>query len=134
MKDWAGLVMEFYEAQGQWQAPFPDARLPYDVLLLRLRLMHEELFEYTLATQECESVEKVADAICDLLYVVIGTAIAHGLGRQLDELFREVHRSNMTKDFRPIGNSEKGGFKGDKFTPPLLGPIIRRAADRPQGG
>jgi hypothetical protein len=126
MKDWAALVTEFNEAQGQRPARFPDARLPYDILLVRLRLMHEELFEYILAVQENEPVEKVADSICDLLYVVVGTAVAHGMGPILDEMFREVHRSNITKDFRPIGNGEKGGFKGESYSPPLLGPILRR--------
>jgi len=75
--------------------------------------------------QEHKPVEEVADSLCDLLYVVVGTAIAHGMGPILDKMFREVHRANMTKDFRPIGNGEKGGFKGDKFSPPMLGTIIR---------
>jgi predicted HAD superfamily Cof-like phosphohydrolase len=126
VKDWAALVTEFHDAQGQRPAPLPDARLPSEVLLVRLRLMHEELYEYILAMQEYASAEIVADSICDLLYVVVGTAVAHGMGPVLDELFREVHRSNMTKDFKPIGNGEKGGFKGDKFTPPLLGAILRK--------
>jgi len=126
MKDWATLVREFHNAQGQYTPKEPEAYLPEKVALLRLRLMHEELYEYILALQERKPIEEVADSLCDLLYVVVGTAIAHGMGPILDEMFREVHRSNMTKDFRPIGNGEKGGFKGDKFTPPTFGPILRR--------
>jgi hypothetical protein len=127
MKSWAELVTEFHDAQGQLAVrPLPDARLPSEVLLVRLRLMHEELFEYILAMQEHAPAEIVADSLCDLLYVVVGTAVAHGMGPMLDELFREVHRSNMTKEFWPIGNGEKGGFKGASYSPPLLGPILRR--------
>ena len=125
-KDWGALVMEFHDAQGQFHPPAPVETLPLEVHLLRQRLIVEEYGEYILAMQEHQGTEKVADALCDLLYVVVGTAIAHGMGPMLDKMFREVHRSNMTKDFRPIGNGEKGGFKGDKFTPPLLGPILRR--------
>lgn len=126
MKDWAALVTEFHEAQGQYPPTYPVEQLTQEVLLVRLRLISEEFHEYILAMQEKQGVGIVADSLCDLLYVVVGAAIAHGMGPMLDELFREVHRSNMTKDFRPIGNGEKGGFKGDKFTPPLLGPILRR--------
>ena len=125
MKDWAALVLEFHEAQGQ-HVPLNPTAITEEVQLLRLRLMHEELYEYILALQECKNLQEVADSLCDLLYVVVGTAISHGMGPRLDEMFREVHRSNMTKDFKPIGNGEKGGFKGDKFTPPLLGPILWR--------
>lgn len=128
MKDWAALVLEFHDAQGQFCPVQPEGSIPEEVQILRLRLMHEELYEYILAIQEGEPVEKIADSICDLLYVVVGTAVAHGMGPILDEMFREVHRSNMTKEFRPIGNGEKGGFKGERFSPPLLGPIIRRMA------
>lgn len=124
MKDWAALVLEFHEAQGQYVPDKVRIHEDPDVELLRIRLMHEELYEYILALQEEQPAEKVADALCDLLYVVVGTAVAHGMGPMLDKMFREVHRSNMTKDFRPIGNGEKGGFKGDKFQPPLLRPIL----------
>ena len=124
MKDWAALVLEFYQAQGQYVPQDSGGLFPQEVALLRIRLMHEELFEYILAVQEHQSPESVADSLCDLLYAVVGTAIAHGMGSMLDKMFREVHRSNMTKDFLPIGNGEKGGFKGDKFEPPLLKPIL----------
>lgn len=124
-QDWAYLVQEFIDAQGQFTPPHPTGVIPYGVNVLRLRLMLEELAEYSIAVNSGGNDELVADAICDMLYVVIGTAISHGMGPILDELFREVHRSNMTKDFRPIGNGEKGGFKGEKYSPPLLGPILR---------
>ena len=40
---------------------------------------------------------EIADALTDLLYLVLGTYHSHGLQDIAAELFDEVHRSNMTK-------------------------------------
>lgn len=51
----------------------------------------------------------ILDGLCDLTYVVLGTALS--LGFDLDAAFAEVHRSNMTKfptTLREDGKVQKG--------------------------
>lgn len=57
-------------------------------------LILEELGEWRRADTDGDLIE-VADALADLLYVVYRAALAYGL--PIDEIFAEVHRSNMTK-------------------------------------
>lgn len=64
------------------------------VMLLRKRLMQEELGETLDAMHRADLVE-IADGLADLCYVAIGTAVAYGI--PLDKVFEEVHRSNMDK-------------------------------------
>lgn len=65
-----------------------------EVIDLREYLIEEELTEFQTANEEFNIVE-VADALADLLYVVYGAGHAYGI--DLDKVFQEVHRSNMTK-------------------------------------
>lgn len=61
------------------------------------------------------------DGLCDLLYVVYGTAVSIGLN--LDPFFEEVHRSNMTKT--PNGNGK--AIKGPNYSPPDLARVLRES-------
>ncbi|WP_199139817.1 nucleoside triphosphate pyrophosphohydrolase family protein [Pedobacter sp. ASV12] len=63
---------------------------------LRIDLIAEELKELQDAVNEGNMVE-VADALCDLQYVLAGAVLEFGLGSQFKALFDEVHRSNMSK-------------------------------------
>lgn len=63
---------------------------------LRYNLIEEELEEYKQACKNKDLV-KVADALCDILYVTFGTIIEHGLTNDIERLFEEVQRSNMSK-------------------------------------
>jgi len=63
---------------------------------LRVQLFEEELQELKDAIADKDLVA-VADALCDLQYVLTGTALEFGLGEQFCDLFNEVHRSNMSK-------------------------------------
>lgn len=63
---------------------------------LRVELIQEELDELIEAIVNGDVVE-AADAHCDLLYVVLGSANEFGLNSRLEALFNEVHRSNMSK-------------------------------------
>lgn len=92
MKSHQEMVKEFMISFGQ-EAPcsfspegFPDE--------LRASLIMEESLEFCQAVQEKDYVGMI-DAICDLLYVTYGAAIA--LGIDIDPFFAEVHRSNMSK-------------------------------------
>lgn len=63
---------------------------------LRISLLAEELKELQQAVNDNNMVE-VADALCDLQYVLAGAILEFGLGEKFKELFDEVHRSNMSK-------------------------------------
>lgn len=63
---------------------------------LRIALLAEELKELEAAVAQRDIVA-VADALCDLQYVLAGAVLEFGLGEKFNELFEEVQRSNMSK-------------------------------------
>lgn len=63
---------------------------------LRVSLIAEELEELKEAIAENDLVE-VADALCDIQYVLSGAVLEFGLGEKFTTLFNEVQRSNMSK-------------------------------------
>ena len=63
---------------------------------LRVALIAEELKELEVAILEKDIVE-VADALCDIQYVLSGAILEFGLGEKFSALFEEVQRSNMSK-------------------------------------
>ena len=63
---------------------------------LRVALLAEELKELEVAILNNDIVE-VADAFCDLQYVLSGAILEFGLGDKFKALFEEVQRSNMSK-------------------------------------
>lgn len=63
---------------------------------LRVALIAEELKELEVAILEKDIVE-VADALCDIQYVLAGAVLEFGLGEKFSRLFEEVQRSNMSK-------------------------------------
>jgi predicted HAD superfamily Cof-like phosphohydrolase len=121
------MVEEFHQAFN-----CPVLKMPtfatFDRVLLREKLMREELQELREAMHEKNMVE-ILDGLCDLLYVVYGTAHEYGLGPVLKEAFREVHRSNMSKrgtDGKPIMREDGKVLKGPNFTPPDQAGIINQ--------
>lgn len=125
-RDWAMLVSEFHRARGQSVYSI-SCGIGSTVALLRLRLMIEELAETAIIMQEGNGMEKLLDGLCDLLYVTVGTAVEYGLGNVLDAAFREVHRSNMTKDHNAIRAGLKYGpeGKGARYEPPNLKQFLK---------
>jgi predicted HAD superfamily Cof-like phosphohydrolase len=61
---------------------------------LRNRLIQEEFEEFQEAMQS-KDLSAMAKELADLLYVVYGTAVS--LGIDMEPVFKEVHRSNMSK-------------------------------------
>ena len=91
---------------------------------LRLSLIQEELKELQQALSEKDLVE-VADALTDILYATYGAG--HAFGIDLDDCFREVHWSNMSKlgeDGKPIYREDGKVMKGPCYWPPNLEKII----------
>ena len=63
---------------------------------LRINLIEEELKELKEAIDDNDLIE-VADAFCDIQYVLSGAILEFGLGQKFKALFEEVQRSNMSK-------------------------------------
>ena len=63
---------------------------------LRIALIQEELDELRAAIEKKDLVE-IADALCDIQYVLSGAVLEFGMGEKFTELFDEVQRSNMSK-------------------------------------
>jgi len=117
------LVEDFMEAMGQEVnavPTFPEE----EIQRLRLDLIEEELDELHYAIDNKNMVE-IADALGDLLYVVYGAG--HAFGIDLDECFKEIHASNMSKlgpDGKPIKREDGKVLKPDTFFPPDLKSIL----------
>ena len=118
-----GLVEDFMEAMGQEVNAIP-AFPEEEIQRLRLDLIEEELDELHYAIDNKDMVE-IADALGDLLYVVYGAG--HAFGIDLDECFKEIHASNMSKlgpDGKPIKREDGKVLKPDTFFPPDLKSIL----------
>ena len=122
------MVQEFHRVYRCYQGAQPAGAIPEREWLVRARLIQEELDEYRQAAENGDLVG-VADALSDLLYVVLGTYIAHGLQDVAEDLFREVHSSNMSKldgDGQPLYREDGKVLKSDLFREPDLRPILKR--------
>lgn len=72
---------------------------------LRVALIAEELKELEEAIKDKDLVE-VADALCDIQYVLSGAILEFGLGEKFKDLFDEVQRSNMSKTCKTMEEAE----------------------------
>ncbi len=85
---------------------------------LRVGLIDEEFKELKEAMKK-ENLVKIADGLADLIYVLYGTAITYGL--DMDPIFREVHRSNMSKGDPETVRAPNGKIlKSENYSPPEL--------------
>lgn len=89
---------------------------------LRRALIGEEYMEFVEAETHNDIVG-VADALADLLYVIYGTA--HEYGIPLEEIFDEVHRSNMTKFIDGYYRVDGKWMKGKSYEEPRIESILR---------
>ena len=118
------LVEEFMTAFGQdveKVASMPDRK----TAMLRLKLILEEYEELETAVEEHHLVG-IADALTDILYVTYGAG--HAFGINLDECFKEVHESNMSKlgpDGKPIYRDDGKVMKGPDYREPDLRKILK---------
>lgn len=95
---------------------------------LRVKLIQEEFDELREALAQ-QDLSAIAKELADLLYVVYGTAVSCGI--DLEPVFREVHRSNLSKEG---GSRREDGkwIKPPTYSPACIQPILalqREAVD-----
>jgi predicted HAD superfamily Cof-like phosphohydrolase len=106
----------------------PKADLGEAKNTLRFNLMKEENEEYIEAAQNNDMVE-VADALGDMLYILCGTIIEHGMQYKIEAVFDEIQRSNMSKlgaDGAPIYREDGKVLKGPNYFKPKIKEIIAK--------
>jgi len=130
MKNKLKAVQEFHTAFGVGYQEKPVARLSAEKLKLRFDLMQEENEEYLEAAQNNDMVE-VADALGDMLYILCGTIIEHGMQDVIEMVFDEIQRSNMSKlgaDGNPIYREDGKVMKGPAYFKPNIASILGEAS------
>jgi len=126
MKNKIKAVQEFHEAFGLGFEKSPTTNLSGQKLKLRFDLMQEENEEYLEAAKNNDLVE-VADALGDMLYILCGTIIEHGMQHKIEEVFNEIQRSNMSKlgvDGKPIYREDGKVMKGPNYFKPNIAQIL----------
>lgn len=126
MKRKISAVAEFHEAFGLGIRQNPTADLGPETNLLRYKLMREENEEYLEAASR-DDLEEVADALGDMLYILCGTILEHGMQHKIEEVFEEIQRSNMSKlgpDGRPIYREDGKVLKGPNYFKPDIRTIL----------
>ncbi|UZH54615.1 nucleoside triphosphate pyrophosphohydrolase family protein [Salinimicrobium tongyeongense] len=126
MKKSLKAVQEFHEAFGLGVKQQPTAILEQGKPQLRYELMKEENEEYLVAAQKGDLPE-IADALGDMLYILCGTILEHGLQHKISEVFDEIQRSNMSKlgeDGKPIYREDGKVLKGPKYFRPNFDKIL----------
>ena len=126
MKKYTDAVHEFHTAFKLGIKNEPTADLGAAKNLLRFNLMKEENEEYLEAAQNNDLVE-VADALGDMLYILCGTIIEHGMQDKIEAVFNEIQRSNMSKlgeDGKPIYREDGKVLKGPNYFKPNISEIL----------
>lgn len=120
-------VKEFHTAFGLGVSETLKADLGANINMLRYNLMKEENEEYLEAVQNNDIVE-IADALGDMLYILCGTIIEHGLQEKIEAVFDEIQRSNMSKldeNGKPIYREDGKVMKGPNYFKPNFDTILK---------
>ena len=119
-------VADFHDAFGIENNHQPTVKLTKKEIDLRFRLMQEENEEYLEAANNGDLVE-VADALGDMLYILCGTILKHGMQHKIMDVFQEIQRSNMSKldkDGQPIYREDGKVLKSDLYFKPDIKSIL----------
>ncbi|MCK4828775.1 hypothetical protein KA005_74275 [bacterium] len=113
------MVLEFHRKMG-----FTINDVPTIISEIQIKdrseITREELGEIDEAFK-LKNMVKLCDAITDTLYAVYGTAVACGI--DIEPIFAEIHRSNMTKT--PPNRSTGKAIKGEEYSPPDIESLIK---------
>ncbi len=120
MKKQIESVKKFHNTYKLGYSETPIANLGNSKNKLRFSLMSEENEEYLEAANNDDIIE-VADALGDMLYILCGTIIEHGMQDIIEDVFDEIQRSNMSKlgeDGEPIYRDDGKVLKGPNYFKP----------------
>ena len=120
MKKQLNSVKLFHETYKLGYSLKPIANLGKEKNALRFNLMLEENDEYIGAANNDDIIE-VADALGDMLYILCGTIIEHGMQDIIEPIFDEIQKSNMSKldeDGNPIFRYDGKVLKGPNYFKP----------------
>lgn len=127
MKKQINAVAEFHRAFKLNVQQLPTIEISDERKKLRFELMKEENEEYFEAAQNNDLIE-VADALGDMLYILCGTIIEHGMQDVIEEVFNEIQQSNMSKlgaDGNPIYREDGKVLKGPGYFRPDFSKVLK---------
>ena len=128
MKNKLSAVTAFHKAFGLRVNNTPTTEIDESTMNLRFSLMDEENKEYLEAIKNNDIIE-VADALGDMLYILCGTIITHGMQHVIDQVFEEIQSSNMSKlgsDGKPIYREDGKVLKGPNYFRPDIAKILNQ--------
>lgn len=120
MKKQIKAVEEFMTVFGQDFTTRPTTLTPAQARL-RYDLMKEENEEFLEACDKYDMVE-IADALGDQLYILMGTILSCGMQHIIEDVFKEIHESNMSKleDGKVLYRNDGKVLKGKDYFPPNI--------------
>ena len=128
LSDCVDAVASFHDAFKISNEYSAKANISKDDFMLRYHLMKEENEEYLQAAKEGDLTE-IADAIGDMLYILCGTMLKHGLQDKMEDIFLEIQRSNMSKldqDGEPIYREDGKVLKSELYFKPNIKKILEK--------
>ncbi len=122
------MVAEFHDAFKIGNEEAPIGKINEKDYLLRYKLMREENEEYLEAAENGDLIE-VADALGDMLYILCGTMLKHGMQHKIEKVFTEIQRSNMSKldeNGQPIYREDGKVLKSELYFKPDIKTILEK--------
>tara|TARA_B100001250_G_C19229387_1_gene541574 strand:+ start:53 stop:439 length:387 start_codon:yes stop_codon:yes gene_type:complete len=119
-------VKNFHEAFGIENKESPTANVSESTFNLRFKLMQEENLEYLEACQNGD-LNEIADALGDMMYILCGTILAHGVQSKIELIFEEIQKSNMSKldkNGKPIYRKDGKILKSSNYFRPNISKIL----------
>lgn len=126
MKKQIDQVAEFHDKFRIGNETAPRARVEEATYRLRYNLMKEENEEYLEAAEKGD-LNEIADALGDMMYILCGTILKHGLQDIIEEVFDEIQGSNMSKldeQGNPIYREDGKILKSKLYRKPDIGRVL----------
>ena len=128
MKKQINHVAQFHDSFKIKNNTHPRADVGENIFLLRHKLLAEENEEYLDACKKKDLVE-IADALGDIMYILCGSILSHGLQDVIEEIFEEIQRSNMSKldkNGNPIYRNDGKVLKSTNYFKPDIKSILKK--------
>ncbi len=119
-------VKKFHESFGIDNQLTPNANISEKTYKLRYKLMQEENDEYLDACKNGD-LNEIADALGDMMYILCGTILSHGLQDKIELIFEEIQKSNMSKldkNGKPVYRNDGKILKSENYFKPNISKIL----------